>query len=171
LPDIRPTTYKMHAGTEAGEMEEGREARRSLRSYGLNQGEREFNHPLSSDRLGLRGKADMVIWFESKLKCSQVIPVDYKLSDKAGTHFKMQLMAYGLLLEDMYGVSAKRGFIYFIPLRKAEEVAFTKSLREKTLQTIGAMQRMLWHEEMPQATPQHAKCVACEFRRFCNDVG
>jgi len=171
LPDIRPVTYKMQAGTEAGQAEEGREARRSLRSYGLSQGEREFNLSLSAERLGLRGTADMVIWLDSKLKSTQVIPVDYKLSTKASDHFKMQLMAYGLLLEEMYGVCAKRGFLYFISLRRAEEVSFTKPLRDKTLQMLSAMQRMLWHEAMPEATTQRAKCVACEFRRFCNDVG
>jgi len=37
LPKIRPTTYKMKAGIEAGQSEEGREERRSLRPYGLKE--------------------------------------------------------------------------------------------------------------------------------------
>ena len=32
LPDVRPVTYKMKAGVEAGRAEEGREERRSLRT-------------------------------------------------------------------------------------------------------------------------------------------
>ena len=61
LPDVRPVTYKMEAGIEAGRAEEGREERRSLRAYGLAEGEREFNVPLASERLGLRGEIDLLI--------------------------------------------------------------------------------------------------------------
>ena len=167
LPKIRPTTYKMKAGIEAGRDEEGREARRSLRPYGLDSGRREFDVPLSSSRYGLRGKADMVIWVDSP---AEVILVDYKLSEIGGEHFKLQLMAYGLLLEEMSGVPAKRGFIYFIPKRRAEEVKFTPSLREKLLLTLESMHRMLHTEIMPIPTPHRNKCLACEFRRFCNDT-
>jgi CRISPR-associated exonuclease Cas4 len=170
LPDIRPITYKMQAGTEAGQKEGEREVRRSLRAYGLEEGQREFNVALRSERLGLRGEVDMVIRLENTHKHTETIPVDYKLATKAGAHFKLQLMAYGLLLEEYSGCIAKRGFLYFIPLRRAEEVEFTKALREKTLRTIEAMQRMLWREEMPESTSQRGKCIACEFRRFCNDV-
>ena len=53
LPDVRPVTYTMEAGIEAGRAEEGREERRSLRAYGLASGEREFNVALRSERLGL----------------------------------------------------------------------------------------------------------------------
>jgi CRISPR/Cas system-associated exonuclease Cas4 (RecB family) len=60
LPLIRPTTYKMQAGQEAHLEEEGREQRRSLRAYGLEEGERTFNLWLQSSELGLRGRMDMV---------------------------------------------------------------------------------------------------------------
>jgi CRISPR-associated exonuclease Cas4 len=167
LPDVRPVTYKMQAGVEAGRDEEGREARRSLRAYGLEEGRREFNVPLVFDRLGLRGVVDMVIWLDDK---GEVIPVDYKLSEIAGTHFKLQLAAYGLMLEEASGLTARRGFLYFIPRRKAEEVPLDKRMRDRLAATLDAMHRVLRYEIMPDPTPQRAKCVACEFRRFCNDV-
>ena len=50
LPRVRPVTYKMRAGVEAGQAEEGREARRSLRAYGLSSGDREFDVPVRSAR-------------------------------------------------------------------------------------------------------------------------
>jgi CRISPR-associated exonuclease Cas4 len=167
LPDVRPVTYKMQAGIEAGRDEEGRESRRSLRAYGLEQGRREFNVRLISDRLGLRGSVDMVIWLDEQ---GEVIPVDYKLSEIAGAHFKLQLAAYGLMLEETSGLTARRGFLYSIPRRRAEEVLFDKRIRERLAATLDAMHRMLHYETMPDPTPQRAKCVACEFRRFCNDV-
>ena len=167
LPDIRPVTFKMQAGIGAGRDEEGRESRRGLRAYGLEEGRREFDVPLVSDRLGLRGVVDMVIWLNDK---GEVIPVDYKLSEIAGVHFKLQLAAYGLMLEENSGLLVRRGFLYSIPRRKAEEVPIDKRIRDRLAVTLDAMHRMLRYEAMPDPTPQRAKCLACEFHRFCNDV-
>ena len=167
LPNVRPVTYKMKAGTEAGLAEEGREVRRSLRSYGLKEGRREFEVPLHSSTLGLRGKPDMVIWLDEP---HEVIPVDYKLSEIAGEHFKLQIVAYGIMLEEISGYAAKRGFLYSIPQRKAEEVKINKHVRDKFETALTEMHRILRYELMPEATPNRNKCLACEFRRFCNDV-
>jgi CRISPR-associated exonuclease Cas4 len=169
LPDVRPTTYKMAAGIEAGQDEEGREGRRSLRAYSLTHGRREFNVALVSDRYGLRGLVDMVIWIESS-QSGEVIPVDYKLSNIPGEHFKMQIMAYGLMLEELSGLPSRRGFLYEIPKRRAEKIVFDKRLRDKLLINLDAMHHMLHTEMMPAPTANHNKCLACEFRRFCNDV-
>lgn len=168
LPDIRPTTYKMEAGKDAGRLEVKREKRRTLQAYGISQGRREFDVPVASSRFDLQGVADMVIWQEGNPP--QVIPVDYKLSKKAGAHFKLQLMAYALLLEEMSGAIARRGFLYLIPLRKTQEVRFTSRLRSKTIEALENMRAILHSETMPSPTSQTSKCVACEFRRFCNDV-
>lgn len=167
LPKVRPVTYKMEAGKDAGLAEEGREARRSLKAYGLKEGRREFEVPLLSSTLGLRGKPDMVIWLD---EAHEVIPVDYKLSDTAGEHFKLQIAAYGVMLEDISGYTAKRGFLYSIPKRKAEEVKIDKRAREKLQSALTEMHRILRYELIPAPTPNRNKCLACEFRRFCNDV-
>ena len=169
LPNIRPTTYKMEAGIEAGKSEEGREERRSLRPYGLEEGRREFDVALSSSRYGLRGKADLIVWINDPSPDTFVV-VDYKLSEVAGEHFKLQLMAYALMIEEMSGLPAKCGYLYFIPKRRSEKVQFTPRLREKLLMTLEAMHHMLHTELMPDPTPNRNKCLACEFRRFCNDV-
>ena len=169
LPKIRPTTYKMEAGIEAGHNEEGREERRSLRPYGLDKGRREFDVPLFSSRYGLRGKADLIVWIDDPPPGTFVV-VDYKLSNVAGEHFKLQLMAYALMIEEMSGLTAKYGYLYFIPQRRSEKVPFTPRLKEKLLTTLDSMHRMLHTELMPGPTPNRNKCLACEFRRFCNDV-
>ncbi|NUM47821.1 MAG: CRISPR-associated protein Cas4 [Anaerolineales bacterium] len=172
LPEVRPVTFKMEAGTEAGKGEEGREARRSLRAYGFERGVRAFGVALSSGRWGLRATLDMVIWPEGAEGAhpTEVIPVDYKLSKMAGEHFKLQLAAYAVLLEEAYDLPVKRGFLYYIPLRKVEQVPINLRLRERLQRELGAMQEMLTTERMPEPTPARARCVACEFRRFCNDV-
>lgn len=166
LPHVRPTTYKMEAGAAAGRSEVGREERRSLRVYGIAQGEREFDVLVCSEKMGLRGEIDMVITVAG----GEVIPVDYKMSKIAGVHFQLQLCAYGMMLEEMRGVTVQRGFLYSIPLRRAETIIFERRLRQRALQAIEAMQWIIVHETMPAPVKNLSKCVTCEFRRFCNDV-
>jgi len=165
LPKVRPTTYKMEASVEAHATAQEQEHRRTLRAYGLEQGQRHFNVGLVSERLGMRGEVDLAIETETEL-----IPVDYKLSSKMGEHFQLQLTAYALMLEDAWGAPVKRGFFYWIPLRRAEEMRITVRQRAKLDEALAVMNTMLLREQMPPPARQRSKCVACEFRRFCNDV-
>jgi CRISPR-associated exonuclease Cas4 len=169
LPDVRPITYNMEHGLESHVQAEGRERRRSLVAYGLKEGERRFSVPLWSAELGLSGELDMLIETETER-----IPVDYKDSEKIGEHFKLQLMAYGRLLEETEGPTARpvrRGFLYLIPLRKAVEVKFTPRLRQELAGALASIQAMAARQLMPGPTDRTRRCVDCEFRRFCNDVG
>ena len=173
LPGVRPVTYKMKAGIEEQDSEAYREARRSLKPYGLKHGERLLNVSLTSETLGLRGKLDLVIKTDDNTTGqTELIPVDYKLSTakQAGSHFKLQLTAYGLLLAEAYQLPATRGFLYYIPRKQAVEVKFTPQLKAKLQTALTKMKEISLKELMPEPTPQRAKCVTCEFRRFCNDV-
>lgn len=168
LPDVHPRTYLMDVGKEVGEEEARREIRRSLRTYRLTEGRRELDVPVRSSKWGLRGKVDLVIWVDEPAP-GEVIPVDFKFSHRAGEHFKLQLLAYGVLLEEMSGKPARRGYLIEIPLRRAVEVPFTPALREKVSEILEQMRGVLESERMPPPTPQLQRCVSCEFRRFCND--
>ena len=167
LPAIRPLTYKMEAGINAHTQTEGKEKRRSLRSYGLTDGERTFNVRLYDETLGLSGELDMLIETESEL-----IPVDFKQSKQVGKHFKLQVMAYGRLLEasSAYNKEVRRGFLYLIPSRQAIAVPFTKPLRRQLDTALTDLKRIATQQIMPPPTTQYGRCVDCEFRRFCNDV-
>ncbi len=173
LPNIRPVTYKMEAGLAAQEQEEVRQARRSLRPYGLKRGTCENNLYLESPTLELRGQVDMVIKTDdNRAQALELIPVDYKLSSarRVGSHFKLQLLAYGLLLAEAYNLPAQRGFLYLIPRRRAIEVPFTRPLQTALKQALSQMKQIVFREQMPPPLRQRAKCEVCEFRRFCNDV-
>ena len=165
LPDIRPTTYKMQAGINAHESEHKRAARRSLHMYGEQVGERHFDVAVQSAALGLSGQIDEVVETDNEF-----IPVDYKLARQAGFHFKVQLAAYAILLEETFQCRVKRGFLYLIPARKTLEVPMTARLREEVHQAVAAMRSIAEHEMMPKPTDWRKRCADCEFRRFCNDV-
>jgi CRISPR-associated exonuclease Cas4 len=171
LPDIRPVTFTMEVGIQSHKQEEDREIRRSLKNYGIEQGDRLFHYPVISETLGIKGRIDLVVVAPSLTEKKEITVVEYKHSEqKAGLHFKLQLAAYALLLEEVFHTPVRRGFIYAIPLRKAEEVVMTSALRKRTVQTIQEIQRMLLGEQMPAATKAQQRCPLCEFRRFCNDV-
>jgi CRISPR-associated exonuclease Cas4 len=102
---------------------------------------------------------------------SEAIVVEYKLSEqKAGPHFILQLAAYALLVEEAWGLPVHRGFLYSIPLRKAEPIAITQPLRRKVIQTVQQIRHIVESEIIPSPPNSLRRCVTCEFRRFCNDV-
>lgn len=166
LPWRRPTTYKMQEGKIEHEHVTELEQRRSLRAYGLAEGERQFNVSLHSERLGLTGKLDMVIQ-----SGGEIIPVDFKNSGAGvGLNHKYQLTAYALLVEDRWEKPVRRGFIYLVPLKKAHEVVITPNMRLFVRQVLDKIRDMIASERMPPTIRQKARCRDCEFRNFCNEV-
>lgn len=172
LPTIRPTTYGMEAGIRSHVVEQAREERRSLRTYELAAGERTFELPLRSERLGLSGKLDMAVRVENgQDRLPEAVVVDYKLSrGEAGIHFRLQLAAYALLLEEAWGLPVHRAFLYHIPDRRAEQVAITSALKRRVGYTVATIRTMVANEDMPSPPTNRSRCVTCEFRRFCNDA-
>lgn len=174
LPRIRPITFGMREGILSHQEEQAREERRSLRAYGMTAGERVYDLVLRSERLGLVGRLDMAI------RCAggggtaagtEAIVVDYKLTrGKAGSHFHLQLAAYALLLEEAWKVSVRRAFLYHMPLRQAEEILVTPALRRRVPQVVAVIHTLVGNECMPAPPTNRARCVTCEFRRFCNDA-
>lgn len=166
LPLLCPATFKMESSHAAHEQERGREERRSLAVYGLEEGQRHFDVRLVSEALGLSGRMDVVVEREE-----EVIPVDYKDSTRRpGEHVRLQLAAYGALCEELFGKPARRGLIYLIPLRRAVEVPLTATLRRRMERAVQGIRRMVETESMPPPAKERGKCVDCEYRRFCNDV-
>lgn len=166
LPHIRPRTHKMDIGHEEHEAEQKRAERRTLRQYGTVTGRREFEVPVESRPLRLRGIIDEVVYTED----GRLLPVDYKLAPKVSANHRLQLAAYAMLLEDRAGTAVKEGYIYLIGKRSITSVDITPTLREQIRGLLGAMFETLRWERMPEPTTVPNRCAGCEFRRFCNDV-
>jgi len=171
LPEVRPTTYKMDAGIRAQDRAEELERRRSLRAYGLTEGERYFNVSIASGQLGVSGQIDLVIRHTVNGE-ERLTPVDYKLSRREpGRHFKLQLACYALLLEEAWQLPVEDGFLYLIPARRAVRVPVTTRLRNDVRRQLAEIRELVLAERMPTVSArQRSRCVDCEFRRFCNDM-
>lgn len=162
-------------GAERGEATEALEHRRSLRAYGLRQGVRHFQVWLESDALNLCGLLDLLIETHDEL-----IPVDFKDSPERSPGqrvpptvyrgWAVQLAAYALLVEHTWARPVRRGFIYYIPTRRARQVEITPALRDEVHALLDQMRAIVEREHLPPPTPYRARCRDCEYRRFCNDV-
>lgn len=161
----RPTTYKMQEGRLVHEEHEEREHRRSLHAYGLSAGKRHFNVSMTSERLGLSGRVDMVI-----VCPSEAVPVEFKNSSAPlGLHHKYQLTAYALLAEEHFRQVVRRTFVYFIPRQRAHEVVITPAMRRYTKRILNEIRRAVEQERMPEGTRVLGRCRECEFLPLCND--
>lgn len=167
LPVQKKPTYKMEHGRETHELLAALETRRSLKRYGLQNARRQFHVPLQSEELGLSGLLDLLLISEQK----NYFPVEFKYTTgNIAMNHLYQLAGYALLIEETYGVQVETGFLYRVPLNRVSTVRLSPRLKEQALDALRAMQEMIYAERMPPPTPQRAKCIDCEFRRYCNDV-
>jgi CRISPR-associated exonuclease Cas4 len=170
LPAVRPTTYKMEAGITAQDKVTSLEKRRNLSGYAVVEGTRHFNVSVQSARLRVSGQIDLVV--ETGEGASrQLVPVDFKLSRRQpGSHFRLQLACYALLLEESWAAPVSRGYVHLIPTRQSIAVEITPRLRRDAERKLEEIRNMIQQERIPEPVKERSRCVNCEFRRFCNDV-
>lgn len=118
--------------------------------------------PVWSDRWGLNGKVDLV-----EFAGEEVLPIDYKHGPrKAGLHDDVQVCAYALCLEEMFGRAVPRGAIYHHKSRRRRDVVIDAALREATIGAIAAVRDMLALGVLPP--PVHdARCTSCSLSETC----
>lgn len=165
-PAVRPEVYHMEEGRLRHEEERRRLARRRMRRLpGLPDGEYRFDVWHVSDTLHLSGRVDLVIVREE-----EAIPVDFKDTFRPqAPHFRWQVAAYALLVEEALQLPVRRGYVYSLPKRRGHEVRLTERTRREVKAILQAIAEALQGEAFPAGPTSTAPCVACEFRRFCND--
>lgn len=166
LPVQRKPTFKMEHGKAVEPRVEQLEHRRKLRSYGLSEGKRRFRVPLTSHRLGLTGRLDLLIRTPGA-----AYPVDFKdtLAPVRHNHH-VQLCAYAMLVEAVEKTPVPVGFIYRVPRQDVVPVEMVPTLYTETEQHIASIRQMILTERMPPPTPIRARCEDCEYRNYCGDI-
>ncbi|HUY20352.1 MAG TPA: CRISPR-associated protein Cas4 [Candidatus Binataceae bacterium] len=117
--------------------------------------------PLWSERLGLRGKADVI-----EMRPQGPYPVEYKVGKRHGMHADLQLCAQALCLEEMLETAVTRGAIFYHALRHRHEVVFDRELRRRTAEVTVAIRAMLGHPRLPSAR-NDARCSNCSLINAC----
>lgn len=166
MPVARKSTIKMERGREVEVKLDALEARRTLRRYRLAEGERRFNVSLSSERLGLSGRLDLLI--TTPEAC---YPVDFKYTrDRPRRNHVMQLAGYAMLAEDALERPAPAAFIYITPGDHVLRVNVTAGLKSRALRRLDEIRAMIGEAILPEPTPVRARCQECEFRNYCGDI-
>lgn len=166
MPVDRKSTYKMEHGQLMEEKIIQLENRRKLKKYNLDKGERLYYLRMTSEKIGLSGKLDMLI-----LSSQGYFPVDFKYTNGfPGKNHHYQLGGYALLVEEKFGVNVNHGFIYLIPKNDVTVFSLTEKLKNDILNTLEEIRSMINKEQIPQTTPFRNKCQDCEFKNYCGDV-
>jgi CRISPR-associated exonuclease Cas4 len=117
--------------------------------------------PLWSDRLGLRGKADVV-----EFRAEGPYPIEYKVGPPRGRHADAQLCAQALCLEDMLGLEVPGGAVFHVATRRRREVEFTEALRAQTELLVSRTRQMLVAQALPPPA-NDARCLHCSLIEAC----
>ena len=117
--------------------------------------------PLWSDRLGLRGKSDLI-----ELRPEGPYPIEYKIGREVTRHTVLQLCAQALCLEDMLGVTVAHGAVFCWGTRRRHEVSLDATTREQTLRAVEAIRAMLRDQRVPDAV-NDARCRECSLKVSC----
>jgi CRISP-associated protein Cas1 len=122
---------------------------------------------LSSPRLGLVGKADLL-----EGDGEAVSPVDYKrgrppnLPDRAWEPERIQLCVIGLLLRDA-GYSCTEGVLYFATTHERVTVEFDDSLVERTQEVLAELREVAKVDVPPPPLVDSPKCPRCSVVGIC----
>lgn len=165
-PVQRKISFMMSRGQEQHDIMERLELRRTLKRYGLIEGERLFRVPLSSQTLRLSGICDLVVRTNH-----EDIPCEFKSSSSPQwSSHRYQLAAYGLLLEEKFGRPVRRGFIAWIPRGKILEVSISDGVRRYLRGIVGVIRHEINRQAFPPPTIHRGRCRDCEFRLHCSDI-
>lgn len=119
------------------------------------------NVPVWSDRLHIRGRADLV-----EFRADGPHPVEYKVGKHRGIHTNLQLCAQALCLEEMLGDPVPRGAIYSHHERRRHEIEINADLRQQTVAVIKEIRALLQSQQLPPAL-NDARCRNCSLKDVC----
>ncbi len=115
----------------------------------------------------LRGVPDEVLW----LKDGTMAPLEYKFSpyeERIYEPVRQQLIAYSVLIEDIYKKPVNKGFVVFVRSKNhLETVEITYQDKQQLRQTVSDILRIIEEEIYPPATRNKKKCLNCTYRKIC----
>ena len=120
--------------------------------------------PLFSPSLGLVGRPDYLVEGQS----GHLIPVEVKsrnAPNKPHQGHVLQLAAYCLLVEEVYGVRPTHGILQYRDTAFAVE--FTLDLEEDLLDLLADMCEDMFEEEVDRDHDEWRRCARCGVKEFC----
>jgi CRISPR-associated exonuclease Cas4 len=134
----------------------------------------EYGMAVRSLEHGLIGKCDLVeLWFSNdggvrRAFPRQVLPVEFKRGrEKESDVDRVQLCAYALCLEEMFGIVIESGQMYYLQEHRRSDVILDKELRDKTRELIERIRAIGDAGKTPAAEYNKRKCDNCSLLDIC----
>jgi CRISPR-associated exonuclease Cas4 len=128
---------------------------------------RQFDVPLVSTALGVRGSVDEVLTLDD----GSMAPFDYKFAEAPPRVYhnqKMQSALYGLLVREAFGMPVRRGFLCYVRSKhKIVELEHTEEDYAKVRRTLAEILEVIRTGLFPRATACKARCRDCCYRNIC----
>ncbi len=128
---------------------------------------REFDLYLSAPRYHLRGQIDEVL----TLADGTMAPLDYKFAEwknRLYTGYRMQLVLYGLLIQENFGKPVHRGFLVYT---RSQNFVLSVDIRpadyEKAIDILREIIHITCTGYLPKRTPYKRRCVDCCYKNIC----
>jgi len=125
-----------------------------------------FRINITSNKHKITGILDCLIIQENKY-----IPIEYKQAKtqkgKPHPHHKYQLVAYAIILDDIYNTITTKGYIYYHLDDKLIKININETMKNHVIKAINHIREMITTENEPLVRPQTPKCIACGYRRHC----
>lgn len=129
--------------------------------------QRQFDVPLASNRLGVRGSVDEVL----TLADGSMAPFDYKFAEDRGRVYlnqKMQSVLYGLLIQEVFQKPVHRGFLCYLRSKhKVVPIEFTGDDFRDAEAVLREVLDVIQTGRFPRATTSKARCRDCCYRNIC----
>jgi CRISPR-associated exonuclease Cas4 len=129
--------------------------------------ERQFDVPMASPSLGVRGTVDEVL----TLADGSMAPFDYKFAeyhDRVYHNLKVQSVVYGLLIREAFQRPVHRGFLCYIRSKhKVVTLEFTDADFAEAEDTLREILDVIQTGRFPEATRWKARCRDCCYRNIC----
>ncbi len=129
--------------------------------------QRQFDVPLSSVRLGVRGSVDEVL----TLADGSMAPFDYKFAEDRGRIYhnqKMQSVLYALLIRETFQRPVHRGFLCYIRSKhKVVPIEFVDADFAEAESVLREILQVIQTGCFPRATSWKNRCRDCCYRNIC----
>lgn len=167
VPERQERRWKVQKGREV-HLERSKVNRTYLRKK-LGVTTRQFDVPLASATLGVRGIADEVF----TLNDGSMAPFDYKFAiaprhGKIYRNQRIQAVLYGLLIREVFDAPVRRGFVCYTRSKyKVLSVSLTERSFRQARQAVAEVLTVIQQGYLPAATKRSARCLDCCYRNIC----
>jgi CRISPR-associated exonuclease Cas4 len=119
---------------------------------------------LESESYGIKGYIDAILNSGGELT-----PVDVKYTrfNEIFYNWKMQLVAYAVLVEENFGCIVKKVLVYLTETKDWIEVSIFPEDREALKRIVKRIKEIILNERYPPATKSR-KCDYCEMSKICH---